>query len=389
MKRARGLFEQIVSEGNLSGAIDEVNRTHRWRPGHRPNPCTAWVEETKPERVGELKRIILSGFEETPPKVKRRWDPSAGKWREISEPAQWPDQYVHHALIRVLQPVMMRGMDRLCCGSIRGRGPHYAKRHLSKWLSHDPKGTRWCLSCDIRHFYDTLEPSVVMERMRRLVKDRRALGLIWRVARGGIRIGAYTSQWFANTFLQPLDSLIRQSGLCSHYIRYMDNMTMLGANKRKLHKLRRLIAEWLEGHGLALKGDWQVFPVLSERCRGGRLVDAVGYRHGRGWSIPRKRTLLRIKRGIARARRRWGRGLEVPCRSAAGLLSRIGILTHCSNYSLYHMLYRGERVARRLKRVVSQARKGGLLAWSTYLEQREELRLSGRREGSTQALAAS
>ena len=35
----------------------------------------------------------------------------------------------------------------------------------------------------------------------------------------GILIGAYFSQWFANTVLQPLDRLIRESGLCDHYLR--------------------------------------------------------------------------------------------------------------------------------------------------------------------------
>ena len=37
MKRARNLFEKLVSDENLTLAIDEVNRTHRWHPHHKPN----------------------------------------------------------------------------------------------------------------------------------------------------------------------------------------------------------------------------------------------------------------------------------------------------------------------------------------------------------------
>lgn len=102
MKRAKNLFEKLVSDDNLLLAIDEVNRTHHWRTHHRPNSCTAWVEETKEERVKELRQIIIDGFEQKKPHVSQRWDASARKWRTVSEPAQWPDQYVHHALIQVL-----------------------------------------------------------------------------------------------------------------------------------------------------------------------------------------------------------------------------------------------------------------------------------------------
>ena len=86
--------------------------------------------ETKEERVVELRQIIIDGFEQKKPHVSQRWDASARKWRTVSEPAQWPDQYVHHALIQVLQPVFMRGMDYYCCGSIRDRGPHHARKAI-------------------------------------------------------------------------------------------------------------------------------------------------------------------------------------------------------------------------------------------------------------------
>ena len=53
------LREQLLSDENLSLSIDEVNGSHHWRTHHRPNGCTAWVEETKEERVKELRQIII------------------------------------------------------------------------------------------------------------------------------------------------------------------------------------------------------------------------------------------------------------------------------------------------------------------------------------------
>lgn len=253
-KRVGNLMEKVVSDENLDLAIDDVNNSHHWHSHHRPNGCTAWVEETRVERRKELRRIILDGFVQKPPKVTRRWDASARKWRTVSEPAQWPDQYVHHALIQVLQPVMMRGMDFYCCGSIRKRGPHHGRKAIERWMEKDRKGTKYDLTGDVYHFYDSLQPEVVMARMRQLIKDNRVLDLIWRIVKDGIMIGAYTSQWFANTVLQPLDQMIRQSGYAKHYIRYMDNLTIFGPNKRKAAEIAGTGAKLADRPRLTAKG---------------------------------------------------------------------------------------------------------------------------------------
>jgi hypothetical protein len=111
-KRASNLYPILISDENLLRALAEVNSTHRWLPHHRPNKIVAWVEADMPQRVRDLRNIIEQGFTPSPPTMKRRWDKSAGKWRNIYEPRLWPDQYIHHAIIQALQPVLMRGMDK-------------------------------------------------------------------------------------------------------------------------------------------------------------------------------------------------------------------------------------------------------------------------------------
>lgn len=393
MKRVGNLFPILISDENLEMAIKEVNRTHHWKSHHRPNVCTAWVEETMSERIAELRSILENGFIQKKPRMANRWDASARKWRNICEPIQWPDQYVHHALIQVIQPIMMRGMDHFCCGSIRGRGTHYAAKAIKRWMNKDYLGTKYCLCGDIRHFYDSLTSKTVMNRMRNLIKDYRILDLIERVISGGILIGAYTSQWFANTSLQPLDTMIRSSGLCNHYVRYMDNLTIFGGDKRKLRKLKNEINTWLNKHDLELKGDWQIFKVVRNEPKEklppprngvnrpkGRMVDAVGYRYGRGFSIPRKHTLHRLKRALAKYRKYKQGRKRVPNNMAAGLLSRLGQLRHCNNYNLYKMLYNGKSVTKELKKIVREAQKKEELTWNMYLERRKALRSLKQKE---------
>jgi len=363
LKRVNHLYPKLISDENLKLAILEVNSTHRWLPGHRPNKVVAWVESNIPSRINDLREIIENGFEPLPLTKKHRWDKSAGKWRDISEPKLWPDQYIHHALIQVLEPVMMRGMDNFCCGSIRKRGIHYGMNAIKKWMAEDPKGTKWCLELDIHHFYDSLKPEIVMKRLKQLIKDYRVLDLAWRIISDGIKIGVYTSQWFANTTLQPLDHMIRENGYdVKHYLRYMDNFTIFSSNKRKLRKLFTDIQKWLNDIGLEVKGNWQIYQTSI------RTPVALGYRFGHGYTLLKKRNLFRLKQQLNRYYYKKRNHKRISMRMASGLLSRLGQLNHCNRVRIYQRIYHG-KVQKELKTVVRDYSRRERLKWSTFSEQ--------------------
>ena len=369
-KRFNHLFEQIISDENLSIAIDEVNRTHRWHKYHIPNKCTAWVQLTKSERIIELRNILINGFIPSKPRISERYDMCAQKWRTITEPKQYPDQYIHHALIQVLQPIFMRHMDEYCCGSIQGRGTHKGKRAIEKWIRTDKKGTKYELYIDIYHFYDSIVPNIVMDRMRHLIKDGQTLTLIENIIKDGISIGAYTSQWFANTFLQPLDKLIRNSGYAKYYVRYMDNLTIFGSNKRNLRKLKVLIEQWLHAHSLKLKSDWQIFDTSK------RIPDAMGFRYGKTYTIPRKYNLLRLKRYIKRYRKRRDAGKSISVQMVSSIMSRLGQLKHCNNNNIYNRLFQGEKIMCEFRKILRRDTLNTKLTWDSFLEYFTEKKLT-------------
>ena len=120
-------------------------------------------------------------------------------------------------------------------------------------MDKDKSGTRYCIEADIYHFYDSLVPEIVMRRIKTLIKDHKILDLIERILSQGVQIGAYCSQWLANTFLQPLDHAIREQFKASHYIRYMDNFTIFCSRKRESRRILAFISEWLKDMGLSLK----------------------------------------------------------------------------------------------------------------------------------------
>lgn len=361
MKRVGHLYEKLISTENLVEAIVNVNAGHRWYKGHRRNRTVAWVESDIPARTEELREILVKGFTPKPVKRRRRFDKSAGKWRDICEPVLWPDQYVHHALIQALEPVMMKGMDNFCCGSIKGRGIHYGMKAMKRWMKNDPKGTRWCLEMDIHHFYNSLKPEVVMDRLKRMVKDKKVLELAQSVMAEGVLIGLYPSQWFANTSLQPLDVMIRQNG-AAHYLRYMDNFTVFSGSKRTLRKILKLSGEWLNAHGMELKGNWQIFRSST------RLPCGLGYRFGSGFTLLRKRNLLRIKRQLQKFYKKLVRGKRVLPLMACGIISRLAQLKHCNSTTIYRRIVRSGTV-RELKKIVRENHIKGMIRWNLCSEE--------------------
>ncbi len=352
MKRVGNLWEEMLSDENIERAIINVNKSHRWIRNHQPNKTVMWVESTTDERIKELRQIILDGFEPTELKVKRRYDRNAKKWRDIAEPKLYPDQYVHHILIQVLEPIMMRGMDAYCCGSIKGRGSHWGVKKIQKWMKDDIKGTRWCVELDIYHFYEQLQPGVVMDRMRHLIKDRSVLDLIERVMKHGVTIGAYFSQWFANTVLQPLDAVIRKYDV-KHYLRYMDNFTVFASNKRVLRKVVNVVRRWLEKHQMMLKGNWQYFKTKV------RMPNALGYRYGHGYTIIRKGRLLSLKRQVASYYRQQG---NVSPKFAMSLLARISGLLYCDSRHIFEKII-PKGMQKTLKNIVRVYQTTSLVSW--------------------------
>ena len=330
MKRVGYLYEKLISDENLTLAICEVNRAHKYYKHHRINHTVERIQNHIEEYVVKLRKVIEQGFEQSECRKFDRYDKAACKWRTISEPRLFPDQYVHHALIQVLEPVFMRGMDDFCCGSVKGRGIHYGVKALKKWNKNDVKGTKYCAELDIKHFYQNIQPKYVMDRLRQLVKDPKVLDLAERTLKGGVNIGSYTSQWYANVLLQPLDHLIRECGLkVTHYLRYIDNFTLYSSNKRELHKAVNIIRDWLNKHGLDLKDNWQVFKTA------GRYPSALGYRYGHGYTLLRKKNLYRLKRQFAAFYRLRREHKKIPFSMASGLISRIGQLKHCNCARIY------------------------------------------------------
>lgn len=278
------------------------------------------------DRAYEL--LATDSFVPSVPKERDIYDESSQKWRKIKMVPFWPDGVVHWLLVSAMKPVLMRGMHPWSCASVPGRGGIRIHRRIKTAMRSDPKGTKYACEMDVAQFYPSISPKRLIWALARKIKDKRFLKIVYDImvsCGGGLAIGYYINQWLANYFLEPLDHFISSLPGVKYMTRHMDNITILGSNKKLLHKARRLIFDFMRRKlGLRMKRNWQVYPTAK------RMVSAVGYRFARTHIIMRKRNFLRLTRQCRRVKKRVDAGRPIAFSQASGLLSRIGFLRHCN-----------------------------------------------------------
>lgn len=226
----------------------------------------------------------------------------------------------------------MRGMHPWSCASIPGRGGKRIHKKIRGALRNDPKGTKYAAELDVAQYYPSISGKRLIWALARKIKDKRFLRTVYSIIEscgGGLAIGYYICQWLANFYLESLDQYIMTLPGVKYMTRYMDNITLLGPNKKQLHKARKLIAAFMQQRlGLSMKANWQIYPTAK------RMVSAVGYRFSRTHVILRKRNFLRFTRQCRRVKKRLDAGKPIMFAQASGLLSRAGQLKHCNSHTI-------------------------------------------------------
>jgi hypothetical protein len=245
-----------------------------------------------------------------------------------------------------LYEVFNSGMYEYTCGSVPGRGTSYGQKILRKWLDTDHRGTKYCLKMDITKFYPSTDKNILKAMLRRNIKDSDCLWLLDTIIDSnlqGLPIGNYTSQWLSNFFLQGLDHFIKEKLGVKYYIRYVDDLVILGSNKRRLHQVKRLIDGYMDTIKLKIKSDWQVFLITT------RAIDFLGLRFFRDKTILRKRNALRIRRRMVKI----GNKSIITLQDACAVVSYWGWIKRSNSYRFYNKYVKTKISIRFAKRMVS------------------------------------
>ncbi|MDD3415474.1 MAG: reverse transcriptase domain-containing protein [Lachnospiraceae bacterium] len=356
MKSYNHLMEKAIAYDNLDKAIMNSSK------GKRDRRDVKEILDHKDYYIPKIQRML----------IYRTWGPrthvkkvinegSRSKTREIIQPDYQYEQIIHHAVMQVLIPILQKGMYEYSCGSIPKKGPHYAKRYIQKALK-DTKNTRYVAELDIKKFFQSVKTRYLKRRLSKIIHDEDFLWIVYMIIESGedeLPIGFYTSQWFANWILTPLDHYIKQVLKVKTYVRYIDNMYLFGASKKQLHKNVQSIKDYLATMELKIKENWQVYKIEYEKTvKGetkviGRAVDFIGF------VFHRNRITIRrsIYYSIMRTARRIGKKDKPSVYDCRKMLSYMGWITHTDTYNSFLTYVKPNVDIKRMKNYVSKKDK--------------------------------
>lgn len=286
MKRHGNLFEKITAQDNIYTA---------YRLARRGKGRMANVRRFAKDEAASLERIrdmlICKTFHTQQYQEKIVFEP---KRRTIYVLPFYPDRIVQHALMRVVAPIWQALFIADTYACIQGRGIHAGSRRTMEFV----RRNAFCLKCDIRSFYMTVDHEILLSIIRRKIKCPDTLWLLEDIVRsfpGGknVPIGNLTSQWFGNLYMNELDRYVKETLKIKDYLRYCDDFCLFHDDKAVLRDAAQAITAFCADRLKLKLSKCDLFPVS-------RGVDFLGYRHFRDYILLRKSTAKRVKRRLLR-----------------------------------------------------------------------------------------
>ena len=170
----------------------------------------------------------------------------------------------------------------------------------------------------------------------------------------GLILGHYTSPWFFNFYLKDFDHFAASIPDVK-YLRFADNIFLVGTNKRKVHRALDAIRKYLwDELRLELNNSTQVyrfeygigkFDKDGKELTRGRAVNALGAVIHHNRVTLRKSILMRTRRKSLRIakkeKRTWHDG--------ASMFSRLSWIRHTNTYKYYEKRIKPNINTRQLK----------------------------------------
>ena len=107
------------------------------------------------------------------------------KTRKISK-SDFKDRIVHHALVRVIEPIFDKSFICDSCSNRKCKGNLYALERFEKFrrkITKNYTSFGYCLKADIKHYFQEVSHEILLEIIERKIKDEKVIWLLKRVLR--------------------------------------------------------------------------------------------------------------------------------------------------------------------------------------------------------------
>lgn len=106
------------------------------------------------------------------------------KTRKISK-SDFRDRVIHHALIRVIEPIFDKSFIYDSCANRKGKGTLFAIKRFELFkrkVTNNLKSEAFCFKADIKHYFQEVNHDVLLNIIRRKIVDSKIIWLIKQIS---------------------------------------------------------------------------------------------------------------------------------------------------------------------------------------------------------------
>ena len=189
------------------------------------------------------------------------------KLRKI-EKSIYIDRIVHRWVVdNFLEPYFVPTFVNTSYACLKKRGMHKACLDVQNAMKHLSRTWKdyYILKMDVRKYFQNIDKDILYRILNRKIQDNKLLWLLKEIiysneGKKGLAIGNYTSQIFANIYLNEVDRYIKNKLHCKYYFRYLDDSICMFKTKEEakiaLEKIKKFLRDNLE---LELNEKTQIF----------------------------------------------------------------------------------------------------------------------------------
>lgn len=242
-------LEMVYDMDNIRLADKEARKGKSKKYGPRK------FDKNREENLQNLRKsLITRRYHTMQPNFETRFCDT--KVRVLSK-VHYKYHIAHHAFMQVIGPTLDKSYYYESAASIKGRGIHYAKKHLEKYLRKHPNWKFYHTQLDFKKFYHYIVRQYLYNKFCGTFSDRGlrwfAHDIIWSLGNHngltpsdgntGAGIGMYPVQPLINFYLNDFDRVISKIKNIK-YIRYCDNSLLISTSKKTLEKAIKIILKW-------------------------------------------------------------------------------------------------------------------------------------------------
>lgn len=257
----------------------------------------------------------------------------------IIQALPYRDRIVHQWYVEeFIKPYIVPKFINTSFACLTNKGTHKAVENVQKQMQAYQRTNPnfWVLKCDIKKFFYRINPNILFNILKHYISDKDLLDftqiLIFNGPidnnKIGIPIGNYTSQFFANIYLNQLDQYVKRELKIKHYIRYMDDFILLLPTKNECIIIKQKIEKFLSKNlKLELNDKSRYYPLKMG-------VNFCGYRIFTTHRLLRLDSKKKIKKKVKIWNKKYTKNSLNLNHTMQCLNSWIGHCSHCNSYKL-------------------------------------------------------